>query len=190
MESNQKMKRFWQFLILFWVTLMISPVHADVIGGISFPRTISGFELRSVIDNEKSNPGLGVTLLYNAPGVKVSVFIYDHSQKNIPEGIDSSIIHREFSEAKGNIRQAYPDAQILVREERLLVSGVPILQSAFQYTEMRPGSRETVLSHLYLTARKGNFVKVRTTYSATDRPEFGRRIQIQFIEALCEILAK
>lgn len=169
---------------------MISTAHADVIGGINFPRNLDGFELRSVIDNEKSNPGLGVTLLYNAPGVKVSVFVYDHSQSNIPEGIDSSIIHNEFAEARGNVRQAYPDAQILVREARFLVAGIPILQSAFQYTEMRPGSRDTVLSHLYLTARKGNFVKVRITYPATDQPELGRRIQIQFIEALCEVLAK
>ena len=169
---------------------MYLPAHADVIGGIKYPRTLGGFELRSVIDNEKSNTGLGSTLLYNAPGVKVSVFVYDHSERNIPEGIDSNIIHSEFTQARGNVQQAYPDAQILVREERLLVAGIPILQSAFQYTEMRPGSRDTVLSHLYLTARKGNFVKVRATYSATDRPELGRRIQIQFIEALCQILAK
>lgn len=190
MEGNLKMKRFWQLLILSWMALMIPPVHADVVGGINFPRTLGGFELRSVIDNEKSNPGLGVTLFYNAPGVKVSVFVYGHSQKNIPDGIDSPIIHNEFYEAKSNIRQAFPDAQILEREERLFVAGVPILQSVFQYTEMRPGSRETVLSHLYLTARKGNFVKVRATYSSSDRPEHGRRIQIQFIEALREILAK
>lgn len=190
LEGNLKVKRFWKLLILSWVTLMISPTHADVIGGINFPRTLGGFELRSVIDNEKSNPGLGVTLLYNAPGVKVSVFVYDHSHSKVPEGIDSPIIHNEFSEARGNVQQAYPDAQILVREEQFLVAGVPFLQSAFQYTEMRQGFRESVLSHLYLTGKKGNFVKVRTTYSATDRPELGRRIQIQFIEALCEILAK
>ncbi len=169
---------------------MIAPVDADVIGGIDFPRTLGGFDLRSVIDNEKSNPGLGVTLLYNAPGVKVSVFVYDHSQKNIPEGIDSSIIHREFSGAKGDIRQAYLDAQILVQEERLLVSGVPVLHSAFQLTTMRLGSRETVLSHLYLTAKYGNFVKVRATYSSTHLPELGRRIQMQFIDSLFAILAK
>lgn len=190
LEGSQKMKRLCQFLILSWMALLFLPAHADVIGGISFPRTLGGFELRSVIDNEKSNPGLGSTLLYNAPGVKVSVFVYDHSVRNIPKGIDSKIIHSELAQAMGNVQQAYPDAQILVREERLLVAGIPILQSAFQYTEMRPGSRDTVFSHLYLTARKGNFVKVRATYSATDRPELGRRIQIQFIEALCQILAK
>lgn len=184
------MKRFCQLSIFSWVALMLLPAYADVVGGINFPRNLSGFELREVIDNEKSNPGLGATLLYNVPGVKISVFVYDHSHRNIPEGIDSAIIHKEFSEARNNIQKVYPDAQILVREERFLVAGVPILYSAFQYTEMRPGSRETMHSHLYLAARKGNFVKVRATYLATDRPELGLRMQIQFIEALCRILAK
>lgn len=184
------MKRLWQFLILSWTALMYLPAHADVVGGIDFPRILGGFELRSVIDNEKSNPGLGLTLFYSTPGVKVSVFVYNNSERNIPEGIDSNIIHNEFIRARGNVQQAYPDAQILVREDRLLVAGVPILESAFQYTEIGLASRDTVLSHLYLTARKGNFVKVRATYSATDRPELGRRIQMQFIEALCQILAK
>jgi hypothetical protein len=184
------MKRFCQLLVFSWVALMSLPVHAVVVGGINFPRTIGGFELRESIDNEKSNPGLGVTLFYNAPGVRISVFVYNHSQRNIPEGIDSSIIRKEFAEARGNVQQAYPDAQILAREERILVDGVPFLQSVFKYTEIRPGARETVISHLYLTARKGSFVKVRTTYSATDRPELGRLVQIRFIEALCQILAK
>lgn len=190
LKGNHKMKPFWQSIILSSMVLMAFPVDADVIGGINFPRTFGGFELRSVIDNEKSNPGLGMTLFYGAPGVRASIYVYNNSQSNIPEGIDSSIIRNEFAQARGHVQQVNPDAQILVREERFLVAGVPILQSAFQYTEMRLGSRETVLSHLYLTARKGNFVKVRATYSIADRPELSRRSQILFIEALCEILAK
>jgi len=71
LKGNEQMKRFYQSLIFSWVILMVLPAHADVIGGIDFPRTLAGFELRSVIDNEKSNPGLGVTLFYNAPGVTV-----------------------------------------------------------------------------------------------------------------------
>jgi len=169
---------------------MFLPVHADVVGGIDFPRTLASCKLRSVIDNEKSNPGLGVTLLYNAPLVKVSVFVYDHSQRNIPEGIDSSVIRNEFAEARNNVQQMYPDAQIMVREGRFLVADIPILHSAFQHTEMKPGLREAVFSHLYLTARKGNFIKVRVTYLLNERPELGYRIQTQFIEELCHILAK
>jgi len=190
LERHQSMKRFLKSLIFTYVIFMALPAHADVIGGINFPRMLAGFELRSPIDNEKSNPGLGVTLLYNTPGAKISVFVYNHSLSNIPDGIDSSIIQNEFGKARGNVQQVYSDAQLLIREDRFTASGIPLLQSAFQYTEMRPGSRETMFSHLYLTARKGNFVKVRATYSASDRPELGHYIQIRFIEALCQLLAK
>jgi len=190
MGANLKMKRFWKLLILSWATLMLFPAHADVVGGVNFPRTLGGFELQSVIDNEKSNPGLGVTLLYQAPGAKVSIFVYDHSQKNIPQGIDSTIIRSQFNRAKSDIQLVHPDAQTLKQDERLLVAGVPMLHSEFQYAETRPGSAVAVHSHLYLTARKDNFVKVRTTYSANDSPELGRRDQDQFIKALGGILAK
>jgi hypothetical protein len=111
---------------------MTSPANADVIGGINFPHNLGGFELREVIDNEKSNPGLGTTLFYSAPGVKISVFVYDHAQKNIPDGVDFILINNEYGEAIGNVQQAYSDAQILIREERFLVAGIPILQSAFK----------------------------------------------------------
>ena len=169
---------------------MFLPVHADVIGGIDFPRTLAGCERQSIIDFEKSSPGLGVGLSYNAPFVKVSVFVYDHSQDNIPEGIDSSVIRNEFAQAISHVQQSYPDTQMLVKEEKFLVADIPILHSTFNYTEMKPGSREPVAGHLYLTARKGNFIKVRTTYPMNERPELGYRIQTQFIEELCLILAK
>jgi hypothetical protein len=132
------MKRFFQSLIFWGVVFMGFPAHAEVIGGINFPRTIGGFELRSVIDNEKSSPGLGVTLFYKAPGVKISFFVYDHSLDNIPEGIDSTIVHDEFDVAISNVQHTYPDAQILVREERLLVGGVSIVQSSFQPESVSP----------------------------------------------------
>lgn len=180
-----------RLLLLVAATLLNTlsgQVLANVVGGVDFPKSLSGFELRSVIDNEKANPGLGYTLLYNAPGVKVSVFVYDDSQRGLPEGVDAPVVRKEFAKARGNVQQVYPDAQILVREERFVVGGVPLLHSAFQYSEMKPGVRETMLSHLYLTSRKGNFVKVRATYSAND--ELGHHIHVQFIEELCRVITK
>ena len=56
------MKRLLKLLVSCGMVLSCLPVHAEVIGGMDFPDTLGGFELRSVIDNEKSNPGLGVTL--------------------------------------------------------------------------------------------------------------------------------
>ena len=183
------MKRFVE--LLTWLAIsMCSPVYAAVVGGMDFPNPLGGFELRSVIDNEMSNPGLGVTLLYNAPGVKVAVFVYNYSQSNIPDGINSTLIQKEFSKARSNIQQVYPDAQTLVGVEKLRVKGTSVLHSAFHYTEIRQESREAVISHLYLLAKNGNFVKVRATFSSSDRPELGSRIQAHFIEDLCRMVAK
>ena len=182
----------WQLLLFVIAALLTGPgpVRAEVIRGIDFPRQLGGFELGSVIDNEKTNAGLGVTLLYNAPGVKVSVFIYNHSRRALPEGIDASVVRSEFAEARNNVHQVYSHVQPLVREERFNVIGVPLLHAAFQYTEVNPGGRETMLSHLYLTSRKGNFVKVRATYNAKDSPEVGHRSQVRFVEELCRIIAR
>jgi hypothetical protein len=163
---------------------------ADMIRGFDLPKQLGQFELRSMIDNEKTNSGLSHTLFYNALGVKASVFVYDHSRRGLLEGVDSPASQEEFAEAKANLEQANPDAQVMVREERLSVAGVPLLHAAYQYKEIRPGSRETVFSHLYLTSRRGSFVKVRATYSANDRPDLGYRLHVQFVEELCRVIGK
>lgn len=59
--GNRKMKRLLRLLIAGLAGMMSSPAVADVIGGIDFPKSFGGFELRSVIDNEKANPRFGVT---------------------------------------------------------------------------------------------------------------------------------
>jgi len=185
-------KRLLQLLFFCWVALMYLPAHAAVIGGIDFPSTLGGFELGTITDYEKLNPGAGVSLSYNIPGVKAEVYVYNSSQHNIPEGIDSSVIRKEFSAVSDHIQKAYPDTQILVLEERLLVDGIPILHSVFGYVEMKPGSREIKESHLYLTARKGNLIKVRVTYSysGSDNQGHSRRMQTEFIESLFRVVAK
>lgn len=172
------------------MALMHLQAHAELVGGIDYPRVIGHFQLRSVIDNEKRTSGHGVSLLYNAPGVKASVFVYDLSERNIPEGIGSSVVRREFAHARSDVQQTYSDVQILVREKQSSVGGVALLQSDFRYIEIKQDSRDAVLSHLYFTARKGNFIKVRVTYSADNHPELGRRTHLKFIEDLCKILAE
>jgi hypothetical protein len=183
-------KQTWSCLAALLVTgLGASLTHAETVGGIDFPSAPAGFELRSVIDNEKSNPGLGVTLLYNAPGVKASVFVYDDSQPSIPDGVAGAAVRDQFATAVGHVKQFYPDAQSLARETKVTIAGIPLLYTAFTYTEVQPGSRETAMSHLYLTAYKGSFIKVRVTYSGVDRPDLGYRTQVNFVESLFDAIA-
>lgn len=169
---------------------MSTAAHADVAGGIDFPQNLGGFELRSVMNNESSNPGMGDTLLYSAPGVKASVYVYDHLDPRIPEGIDSPTVMGEFSQARGAVRLTKPDAEVIQPQGKLLVDGIPLLHSSFLYEESRPGGRELVISHMFLTGKHGKFIKARITYSATDRPELGRQTAWLFVAALGEHLAK
>lgn len=168
---------------------MSTSLYAESIDGIDFPQTIAGFKLRSTIDNEKLTPGLGVTLRYGAPGVKISIFVYGHANLIIPDGIDSAITREHFANAREDIKNLYSDVQTLTDEQRFVVNGIPLLHFAYQYTESKPGSRIVVFSHLYFTAKKGNFIKIRVTYSSSDQPEVSMRMQTQFIEHLCQILA-
>ena len=163
--------------------------HAEVIGGLDFPQTLGGFALKSVIDNKKIDAGLGTTLFYSAPGVKIAVFVYDDSLKQLPDGIDSQAIRSQFAQATRDISQAHPDAEILAKN-RAGWHGVALLHAAFQYAEEEPGARELVTSHLYLTSRSGNFVKIRATYSAVVRPVVGDSRHVRFMDALCVLLGR
>lgn len=183
------MKQTWSWLTAVLMVGHCGWLHAETVAGIDFPSAPAGFELRSVIDNEKSNPGLGVTLFYNAPGVKASVFVYDDSQPSIPDGVAGAAVRDQFATAVGHVKQFYPDAQSLARETKVTIAGIPLLYTAFTYTEVQPGSRETAMSHLYLTAYKGSFIKVRVTYSGVDRPDLGYRTQVNFVEALFGAIA-
>jgi hypothetical protein len=173
------------FLRLFEV----SSDRENIIGGIFYPLMLGGFELRSVIDNEKSYPGLGVTLLYGRSEVKISIFIYNKLKNSIPEGVESVDFDGEFAEATNDILRAYADARILMKERLVPISNITFLESIFLYSEMGSASRAPVISHLYVTARNNHFVKVRATYSATDRPELGHRVHLHFVEELGKLLA-
>lgn len=165
---------------------------SEVVGGMDLPHTLAGFELNSVKDLEKLSPGLGVSLSYKFSGIVATVYVYDATLGNIPDGVDSPIIKKHFAMVKSDAIKVRPDAQIQIldRESQFLVEGIPVLHSAFQYTSMVEGVRKKDESHLYLTAIKGNFVKVRITYSGSDHPELGLRLQTQFIKSLCREMAK
>ncbi|EQD47706.1 hypothetical protein B2A_08337, partial [mine drainage metagenome] len=141
----------------------------------NFPKHLGSFTLDSVINNEKEMPGQGVSLLYDAPGVKASVFVYDLGITNIQNGIDSTTVHDQFLQTIGDVMKVHPDAQNLDSDRRLSASGVQLLHAAFQYVESKPGSRDVVFSNLYITGRNGNFILIRTTYSAIDQPQRGYR---------------
>ena len=162
----------------------------ETVRGFALPRTLGPFSLGSVIDNERDNPGLGSTVLYNAPGVKASVYIYDFGIRKLPDGIESDSVKKHFNDTKASLRTAFPTAQVIVEDERMTVKGLRLLHAAYQYTEGKAGSRKSQISHLYLGSHRGNFIKLRVSYSSVDQPDRGDKSHISFVEDLCKSLTK
>ena len=183
------MKRFLKWFAIIFITAAWAPAFAANVQGMNFPKHLGTFTLNSVINNEKEVPGQGTSLLYDAPGVKASVFVYDLGMKGIESGIDSKAVRDEFLKTTGDVRTVHPDAQNLDSSKQLTVSGIPLLHVAFQYVESEPGSQDTVFSNLYITANNGNFILIRTTYSAIDQPQRGYQVEMGFIESLCKALS-
>jgi len=183
------MKSFCKWFAAVLLATVCVPAIAATIQGMNFPKHLGSFTLNSVVNDEKDVPGQGVALLYDALGVKASVFVYDLRLPDIQSGIDSKTVHEQFLQTIDDVKTVHPDAQNLDSDGRLSVSGIQLLHAAFQYVESSPGTRDVVFSNLYITGRDGNFVLIRTTYSAINQPQRGYRVEMSFVEDLCQALA-
>ena len=176
-----------------WAQTTLPP---QKIQGFDLPGAVAGLNRRSVVDYEKDQPGLGTAIHYVYPGIKGSVFIYNRGYARIESGVDSPLATREFKAAKSDIEKAYPEAQILVAEERLTVNGVPLLHAAYKYADERAGLRDPVFSHLYVTVVRNQFLKLRVTHSIAAHPEIdyepttGMRLATRFVEQMIQSLTK
>lgn len=173
---------------MLYLCLAPMSAHGEVIGGVDYPPRLVEFELKKVINNEASNPGLGTTIYYNTPGVKVSIFVYDKKTPNIPDDAESAIVRREFFESSANIQTLNPNAKKVVKDRVVTIGSKRLLEAIYQYPESRLNEAEPVISHLILTTKNGKFVKIRSTYSAVDQPERGFRTHASFISALARLL--
>ncbi|EIM02332.1 hypothetical protein UU5_01262, partial [Rhodanobacter sp. 115] len=150
-EKGVKMKLLLKWSAITFLAAAWVPAIAANVQGMNFPKHLATFTLDSVINNERDIPGQGTSLLYDAVGVKASVFVYDLGIKNIESGIDSTTVRDEFLKTSGDVRTVHPDAQNLHSSKHLTVSGISLLHVAFQYVESEPGTRDTVFSNLYIT---------------------------------------
>ena len=146
------------------------------------PVSLGEFVLNDVIDNESRHPGLGTTLLYNAPGVKISVFIYDNGLKSAILDTSSDLFKLHFKQVNTDVENYHAGAKRLEAKVDD-ISGLSVAQSAYFYHDKFDNAEEYVYSHAYLAREKGYFIKIRTTYSAENRPMLGFKMQELFVEA-------
>lgn len=178
----------WISAPLLYLCLAQVSAHGEVIGGVDYPPKLVEFELKKVINNETSSPGLGTTIYYNTPGMKVSIFVYDKKIRHILDDVESRMVRSEFLESSANIQVLNPNAKSVVKERVVTIGSRRLLEAIYQYSESRPSEVEPVISHLILTTKNGKFIKIRSTYSAVDQPERGFRTHASFIAALARLL--
>lgn len=104
------------------------------------------------IDNEPQNPGLGQSIAYGAPGTKVTIYVYDKQQTNIPSSIEAVPVIREFESAQSDLLKAHPAAVPLA----------PAFSS--KVLHIRPFEVDGEVSLVALGVCQGKFVKVRLTH--------------------------
>lgn len=160
------------------------------ISGIPIPLTISEFEVKKEINNEIVKKGLGHTFHYNAPSVKVSLYVYNLNYNSIPQGIESSIVKEHFLQINNDVICYNPTAQQIIDNETLFISGIPVLHAVFFYSEKKAGSTLPVFSHTYLTSLKNQFIKLRISYLAENGPKEGHAKHVLFVDELFKYIAE
>lgn len=177
-------------LLIFQVALADPYHHATT--GIVFPDHIATLEKEEQItDYEAENPGLGVGVGYNAPGITVTVYIYTMGNKIIPTDLKSSVLMNHFSLVSGEIvktgSMGYYSDVMRISENEIVWSddrmGTKSLHASFNYNQ----HGQDRVSHLYLLSIENNFLKVRFTYDKEIK-ESAEKLQKEFLEEFSSIL--
>ena len=139
--------------------------ESDVFYGVYLPRQVGEFTRDTAIDNEATNPGLGVTVPYSAPGLKATVYVYDLGIPTIPEGPTSDITLRLFSRSVEDVHAlATHGVYESVHLQEKYGTGSPARGQEFLCAqfEIKQGGRR-LDSYVFLTAHSSKFIKIRIT---------------------------
>lgn len=142
--------------------------------GLGGAREIGGCMLTSFVDNEKDNPGLGVSLFYASPKLKVTLYIYDLQRGDIPSNGISEVVKDGFLKAKEALREVHKDNLSIGEDEVIDISGVLFYYSKFEYEailECNDNHARYILD-LYFGSFLGKFIKIRTTHLKADEANF------------------
>ncbi len=159
--------------------------------GFVFPDHFAEMDKGKVTDYEKDHPGLGVSASYDAPGITLTIYLYDMGMKSISSDLNSAVFTEHFEQVVGEVIQAenrgvYSSVMRLSEAEVFLSStqtGPRALAASFSYVQ---NGRER-LSKLYLTGYKDHFLKVRFTYDKIVQIK-GEKTLKQFLDELSMII--
>ena len=136
--------------------------------GLTFPDSVEGIVRGEVTDYEGKNPGLGVSVAYDRPGITVTVYLYTLGLRSISSDIASPILKDHFNQVIQDIYKVeelgyYKNVKNLAQGTTFLKqdnTGPKALFASLSYVQ----SGTDRLSKLYLLGHKNHFVKIRFTY--------------------------
>lgn len=136
--------------------------------GLTFPDSVEGIVRGEVTDYEGKNPGLGVSVAYDRPGITVTVYLYTLGLRSISSDLASPILKDHFNQVIQDIYKVeelgyYKNVKKLAQGTTFLKqdnTGPKALFASLSYVQ----SGTDRLSKLYLLGHKNHFVKIRFTY--------------------------
>lgn len=133
---------------------------------------IDGFEREG--PRRFDDPRLGYAMTYiSAQGLAATVYLYDRGLPAVPDGA-SELARAELANAIGDIEEArrrgmYKTVSGADSKRSNLGSGPGAPEAWSAAFRLKPKEGDEAVSHLYVTGRRGEFVKIRCTYAAVDK---------------------
>lgn len=167
-------KRFLAYLIAcatFAVVAVSTPADAGDppdIQGIDFPSKIGDLQFANAHDFEARAPGLGYGLSYRNARSGGDIYVYNGGVKNVPDGPTSAHVVAQLRQALGDVKglEAQGVYSDVVVDAKVHAGGS---RSRFACIDMRLVKQgKPSFSMVCLSAKGGNFVKVRFTETLGD----------------------
>lgn len=88
-------------------------VFSDSLANIYLPYEIGWLHFNEVRNHEPESAGSGKSILYNALGIKATIYVYDNLRSDIPASIDSADVRKEFESAVSTLMRTHPATEKL-----------------------------------------------------------------------------
>lgn len=174
-------------LILLTNHVVLAEPYRHNATGLVFPDRLAMLEKKDeVTDYSAEDPGLGISLGYNGPGIIITVYLYTMGLENIPTDLQSPILQEQFRQAVNDIVQTakagyYVDLEKISEGEATWdATKVKSLQASFRFKR----NDQDVLSQVHLLGYKNHFLKLRITYAK----DFPKEVLEEFFKELASLL--
>jgi len=196
-ETTMKLLRFGLlFLLLACITLSAEAQtnsYRHPATGLTFPDSVEGIVRGDVTDFEGKNPGLGVSVPYDRPGITVTVYIYTFGFKSIPSDLSSPTLKNHFAQVMNDIYEV--EKRGYYKSVKKTAEGVTFLRADKTDPQALSASFSYVqngverLSKVYLLGHRQHFVKIRFTYDKSVQAQVEEKLTA-FLNTMADMLEK